>query len=77
MAFTQETIMIKDPVYFEQWERKLQSQEPVDYAMNMRLFEAMVEEARSLGVFKYDDPLEDMEPKFLYAKAINVQSPPR
>lgn len=46
---------------------------PADYAANLRVFEALYEEARALGVFARSDPLEGIEDKIRLARALNVR----
>ena len=41
-------------------------------ADNLRLLDAMFEEAKALGVFPLLDPLQDLDVKIYLAKAINV-----
>ena len=65
--------MIKNPVRFRSWEEERLRKEKADYARNMRLYEAMHKEARSLGIFQRLDPLEGLDLKIRLAKAINVQ----
>ncbi len=69
--------MIKDIEYWNRWEEDLQRNEPVDIDQNFRLMDAMLQEARQLGVFPPSDPLEGLEVDILYAKAINASIPSR
>jgi hypothetical protein len=69
--------MIKDPRYYQHWENRYLARESAAIERNLELAEAMYEEARKLGKMAIPDPLEDLEHLFLYAKAINVQNPPR
>ncbi len=45
---------------------------PVDFQKNLKLMEAMLKEARSLGVFPCPDPWEDFEVDLRIARAINA-----
>lgn len=69
--------MILDTDYWNQWEAELIRQTPVNVDQNFRLMDAMYQEARQLGVFPILNPLEELETKILYAKAINVPSSTR
>ena len=63
--------MIKDAKYFEEWENQLIAAEPPDYQRNLRIFEAMLEEARLLGVWPPRDPLEGIEVDIRIARILN------
>jgi hypothetical protein len=43
-----------------------------DYRQNLRIFEALYEEARLLGVLPPEDPLEGIEVDLRIARALNV-----
>jgi hypothetical protein len=64
--------MIKDVKAWEEWELMWRAQEPVDYARNLAIFEAMIEHARALGVWPPADPLEGLETCIRMAKALNA-----
>ena len=66
--------MIRDTVRLTQWERAYRRGEPADFFHNLRLYEALFEEARALGIFPLKDPLEGLEVKFRLAKALNVST---
>lgn len=68
--------MIKDIQYWDKWEAELVSREPVDYAKNVRLMQAMYDEVKALNRMIPEDPLEGLEADILYAKAINVPTSP-
>ena len=63
--------MIRDREYWEQWERERQRCEAPDFARNLRLVEALAEEAKALGVWERKDPLEGIEVKIHLAKVVN------
>ena len=63
--------MIKDPLYWEKWERETQLRQPADFRANLRLLEAMYEEARALGVMAQPPPPEGLESRIRLAKALN------
>ena len=64
--------MIKDKVLLEQWYKSQLRKEALDFSRNLRLLEAMYEEARMLGAFSARDELEGLERKIHLAKAVNV-----
>ncbi len=66
--------MIKDPLYWEKWERETQLRQPADFRANLRLLEAMYEEARALGVMAVPPALEGLESRLRLAKALNVRT---
>ena len=66
--------MIKDRAAWEAWELERLRKTPVDYRENFRLFEALMEEARELGVYPPKNPLEDIEVKIKLARLLNVQT---
>jgi len=69
--------MIRDIIYWNQWEEELQRRTPVNVERNFRLMDAMYQEARQLGLIPRSNPLDGLEAVILYAKAINVPSPSR
>ena len=66
--------MIKDPVLWERWERDMQLRKPADFRHNLRLLEAMYEEARSLEVMAAPPALEGLESRLRLAKVLNVRT---
>jgi hypothetical protein len=67
--------MIKDGEYFARWELDYIRKEPSDYLQNLKIFEALWEEARALGIVPLKDPLEGIETKIFLAKVLNVPGP--
>ncbi len=65
--------MIKNIESWNAWESEWKRHEPVDVGRNLRVMDAMYEEARSLGRLSSPDPLEGLERDISYAKAINVR----
>ena len=65
--------MIKDPALWEAWERETQSREPADFRRNLRLLEAMYEEARALGIMGELAALEGLENRLRLARMLNVR----
>lgn len=68
--------MIKRPDLIEAFERAQIRNTPPDYFRNLRIFEALYEEAKALGCFPLKDPLEGIEVNIRLAKVINVPTPP-
>jgi hypothetical protein len=66
--------MIKDSVFFEQWERALRRSENLDLERKFRLYQGMFDEARALGVLPGPDPCAGLETKIRLARAIHVQA---
>ncbi len=66
--------MIKDPVLWEAWERETLMRQPADFRRNLRLLEAMFEEARALGVMSAPQALEGLESRLRLARVLNVRT---
>ncbi len=66
--------MIKDRTYWTAWEAQGPLREPADFARNLRLLEAMLAHARSLGAFPPPDPLEGLEVRIRMARVLNVRT---
>jgi hypothetical protein len=66
------TVMIKDPEAWRAWEDEYIRSRPADYQRNLKVFEAMYEHARRLGVFASQDPLEGIEFKTRLARDLNA-----
>jgi len=64
-------LMVKNPEALERFELELERRTPHSYAENLRIVQALYEEARSLGTFVRADPLEGIETKIELAQAIN------
>ena len=63
--------MIKDVAFWEAWELEYLRNEPVDFARNLRILDAMYEHARLLGAFPPTNPLEGIEVKIRMARILN------
>lgn len=63
--------MIQRPDLVEAFERELQRRHSVDYQQNLRIAEALYEEAQTLGVLPLRDPLDGIEVKIRLIKALN------
>ena len=66
--------MIKDALYWEKWERETQLRQPADFRANLRLLEAMYEEARALGVMSVPPALEGLESRLRLGRVLNVRT---
>ena len=64
--------MIKDKKLLDQWYKRQLRKEELDFSHNLRLLEAMYEEARMLGAFPVQDHLKGLERKIHLAKVVNV-----
>ena len=69
--------MIRNPKLVQRFEESLIKAHGPDYQENLRMFEALFEEARALGIFPLKDPLEGIEVDIHLAKIINVRTTPR
>jgi hypothetical protein len=67
-------LVIKDPALWESWESETQLREPADFRRNLRLLEAMYEEAQALGVMAVPPALEGLESRLQLAKVLNVRT---
>ncbi|MGD0008160.1 MAG: hypothetical protein ABSE93_06420 [Terriglobia bacterium] len=63
--------MIKDTALWEAWERETVLRQPADFRRNLRLLEAMYEEARALGVMSVPQALEGLESRLRLARVLN------
>ena len=64
--------MIKNKRLIEAFEKEYLKKEKPDFFYNLRIFEAMYEEACSFGIFPLKDPLEGIKEKIRFAKVLNV-----
>lgn len=69
--------MVKNPTLLKQFENSLLKEGGVDYRQNLRMFEALFEGARTLGIFPLKEPLDGIEVDVHFAKVINVRAAPR
>jgi hypothetical protein len=69
--------MLKRHPLLDAFEREQVRATPPDYLRNLRIFEAMYQEAVSLGVLPPADPLEGIEVDIRLARALNVRIPAR
>jgi len=66
--------LIRRPDVVEAFENELAAREPTDYARNLEVFEALMQEARRLGVWPPSDPLEGIEVDLRLARILNVRA---
>jgi len=64
--------MIRNRRLLDEFERSLLKSTPIDVAQNLRIIDALYEQARLLGAFPLKDPLEDIDIDIRYAKALRV-----
>ena len=63
--------MVKDKAALERFELDHMRRTPPDYRQNLAIVEALAEEARSLGTFRREDPLEGIETVIRVARTVN------
>ena len=68
--------MIRDKALWEQFEAEWQRRRKPDPEANLRLFEAFMEQARALGVWPPQDPLEGIEHDIHLARVVNTYGGP-
>jgi hypothetical protein len=64
-------MMIKDARLLSEFNDDLIKKERLDYAMALRILEAMWDEGRKLGVVPLKDPLEGIEVDIRIARMLN------
>ena len=64
--------MIRDRRAFEEFEKALIRSTKPDLIKNLRIVNAMYEEARHLGVFPLKDPMAGIETVIRIARAVNL-----
>jgi hypothetical protein len=65
--------MITNAGLVQAFERELSRRTPVDYQANLRIIEALYQEARLLGAWPPADPLAGIEVDLRLARALNVR----
>lgn len=66
--------MLKRNALLEAFERKQVQQSEPDFFKNLRIFEALYQEAKQLGVFPLKDPLEGIDVDIRLAQVLNVRT---
>ena len=64
--------MIKNAKLLKKWETKFQLENQTDFFQNLQIYEALYKEAQFFGVLPAQDPLEGIDFKIKFAKALNV-----
>jgi hypothetical protein len=63
--------MIRDKQKLEEFERKLLREGNLSYKQALAIYEALLKEAKSLGVINSDNRMEGLEAELKIARAIN------
>ena len=66
--------MVKNTKILEDFEREEIKKEKSDYLKSLRIFEALWNEGKSLGVLPLKNPLEDIETDIRIARILNSQN---
>ncbi len=69
--------MIRRTPLLEDFENEQIRKAPPDYFKNLKIFEALYQEAVNLGVFPLKDPLEGIDVDIRLARALNVRKTAR
>ena len=64
--------MIKDIEKWQKWEAEWQRNTPVDIEKNFEILENLIEQARLLGKWPPENPLEGIEVDIKIAKVVNT-----
>ena len=65
--------MVKDPQLLRTLEDDLARSQAPDYLRNLRIFEALYQEARLLGILPLQDPLDGIDVDIRLAAILNVR----
>lgn len=68
--------MIRNRAILEAFERDLLRRSPPDLARNLRIFDGLIKEATSLGVWPPKDRWACMDWKIAFVKRLNVRRTP-
>lgn len=60
--------MIRNIEKWQRWEREYERSQPLDVERNFRVFQALYDHARALGVVPHADPLEGLDFKIRLAR---------
>ena len=66
--------MLKREPLLEAFEKAQMRNSPPDYFKHLRIYQALYEEAKQLGVFPLKDPLEGIEVDIHLAMVLNVRT---
>lgn len=65
--------MIRNVVMLRDFEHSLARSEPVDFCRNLRIFEALYREARSLAIIPLRNPLDEIDADIRLAGVLNAR----
>lgn len=65
--------MIRNEEKFREWENHWISQETLNLDKKFRILDGMYREARALGLFPPENPMEGLEEKIRFVRALNVR----
>ncbi len=65
--------MIKNRRAIDSFENGLISSSGADYQQNLKIYEALYREARSIGIFPLKDPLDGIDSDIHLARVMNVR----
>ena len=65
-------VMIRDKAAWEAFEKEWERRHAADWESNWRVFEALLEHARALGVWPPADPLEGLDVDIRVARIVNT-----
>ncbi len=65
--------MIGNQRAIDLFENSLISKSRADYQQNLKIFEALYQEARSIGIFPLKDPLDGIDSDIHLARVMNVR----
>ena len=66
--------MVRRPKRLSAFEKTLLSREKLSYPEALSIFNALYEEARALGTFAHDRPLDGLSDTFRLAKLLNLDA---
>lgn len=64
--------MIRNPEIWKRFEEEVQKRIPTDFESNLRLLKNMIKNARDLGVWPPENPLEGIEVDIRIARILNT-----
>ena len=70
-------MIVRNPGLMRDFEKEQIRASKADYRENLRIFEHLFEEARALGAFPLEDPLEGIEKDIRLVRALNVRGASR
>ncbi len=63
--------MIKNRPYLEEFEKQINMEEKIDFSRNLRIYEAMWQEAVALGIFPLNNLYDGLENDIRIARILN------